>query len=98
GLTVYREQVDELRASRAAAMATDLVAGLVAVVADQRDLIVEDALCGRLGVLLGEAVLAPIDERVGPRHLAEALVRAAEAAVDAATGDAADAWRVLVAV
>lgn len=95
GLTGYREQVDELRASRAAAMATDLVAGLVAVVADQRDLIVEDALCGRLGVLLGEAVLAPIDERVGPRHLAEALVRAAEAA---ATGDAADAWRVLVAV
>jgi hypothetical protein len=97
-LTVYRDQVDELRASRAAAMATDLVEGLVAVVTDQRDLIVEDALCGRLGVLLGEAVLAPIDERVGPRHLAEALVRAAEAAVDAATGDASDAWRVLVAV
>jgi hypothetical protein len=82
-------------------MATDLVADLVRMVADQPDMIVEDALCGRVGTLLGEAEQASVDERVGPHHLAEAMVAAAVAAVEATTGDA-DAWcapwRVLTAV
>ncbi|MGH3624715.1 MAG: hypothetical protein ACRDQ5_23490 [Sciscionella sp.] len=83
-------------------MATDLVADLVA---DQPDMIVEDALCGRLGTLLGEAEQAPVDKWVGPHHLAEAMVAAAEAAVRAAltaTTGQADAWcapwRVLTAL
>jgi hypothetical protein len=71
------------------------------MVAGQADLIVEDALCGRLGTLLSEERQSPIDERVGPRNLPEALVTAAAAAVEAATGDAEAwraPWRVLVAV
>jgi hypothetical protein len=86
-------------------MATDLVADLVAVVADQPDMIVEDALCVRLGTVLGEEEQAPVDEGVGPRQLAEATVAAAAAAVEAAlvaTTGQPDAWcapwRVLSAV
>lgn len=74
--------------------ATDLVADLVAVVANQPDMIVEDALCPQLGTLLGEAEQAQVDDRPGPRHLADAIVAAAAAAaaVEATTGEA-DAWR-----
>ncbi|HEY6422965.1 MAG TPA: hypothetical protein VIY28_06895 [Pseudonocardiaceae bacterium] len=104
-IAAYRNQLDAQRASRAAAIARDLVAELVRVVVDQPDLIMEDALCGRLGTLLGEAEQAPVDERVGPHHLAEAMVAAAEAAVMAAlkvTTGQADAWcvpwRVLTAL
>ncbi|HEY6422658.1 MAG TPA: hypothetical protein VIY28_05280, partial [Pseudonocardiaceae bacterium] len=79
GIAGYRNQLDAQRASRAAAIATDLVAELVRVVADQPVMIMEDALCGRLGTLLGEAKQAPLDERVGQHHLAEAMVAAAEA-------------------
>src|SRR5918997_2760510 len=94
GIAAYRSQLDA-RASRAAAIARDLVAELVTVVADQPDMIMEDALCGRLGTLLGEAAQAPVDERVDPHRLAEAMVAAAEAAVMAAlkaTTGQADAW------
>ncbi|WP_157630507.1 hypothetical protein [Kribbella catacumbae] len=64
--------------------------------ADQPDLIVEDLLCERLGTLLHEADQAP-DVPVGPQHLAEAMVTAADAAVTASlrTTVSADAWRVL---
>jgi hypothetical protein len=105
GIAAYRKQVDAQRASRAAAMATDLVADLVRVVADQPDVIVEDALCGRVGTLLSEAEQAPVDELMGPHHVAEAVVAAAEAAVMAAlaaTTGQTDAWcapwRVLTAL
>jgi hypothetical protein len=91
-LAVYRDQIDARRASWAAAAATDLVADLVAVVANQPDMIVEDALCLRLGTLLGAAEQAPVDDRPGPCHLADAIVAAAVAAVEATTGEA-DAWR-----
>jgi hypothetical protein len=92
GLAAYRDQIDARRASWAAAAATDLVADLVAVVANQPDMIVEDALCPRLGTLLGEAEQVQVDDRPGPRHLADAIVAAAAAAVEATTGEA-DAWR-----
>jgi hypothetical protein len=91
-LTVYREQINARRTARADAAATDLVADLVAAAADQPDMIVEDALCLRLGTLLGEERQAPVDDRIGPRHLADAIVTAAVAAVEATTGEA-DAWR-----
>lgn len=92
GLTAYRDEVNARRASRAAAAATDLVTDLVAVLANQPDMIVEDELCLRLGMLLGEAKQAPVDDRLCPPHLAQALVVAAVAAVEATTGKA-DAWR-----
>ena len=100
-LTAYREQIHAGRRSRAAAAATDLVADLVAVVANQPDVIVEDALCLRLGTVLSEAEQAPLDDRPGPSHLATALVTAAAAAVEATTNDAEAwraPWRVLTAV
>lgn len=105
GIAAYRSQLDAQRASQAAAIARDLVAELVRVGADQPDMIMEDALCGRLGTLLGEVAQAPVDDRVGPHYLAEAMVAAAEAAVMAAleaTTGQADAWcvpwRVLTAL
>jgi hypothetical protein len=101
GLTTYRERVDTERRARAAAAATDLVTDLVAVVTSQPDVIVEDALCLRVGPLLDEARQSPPDDRLGPGHLAPALIAAAAAAVEAALGQA-DAWhapwRVLTAV
>jgi hypothetical protein len=99
GLTAYRQHVHAARMSRAATAAADLVTDLVAVVANQPDMIVEDALCRRVGTLLSEAQQAPLDERPGPSHLPPALVTAAAAAVEATTGDAWRApWRVLTAV
>jgi hypothetical protein len=92
GLTVYRDRINARRTSLAAAAATDLVADLVAVVADQPDMIMEDALCLRLGTLLGEAQQASVDDRLSPHNLADATVTAAVAAVEATTGEA-DAWR-----
>jgi hypothetical protein len=100
-LAAYRDQVTAKRASRAAAVATDLVADLVALVANQPDMIVEDALCVRLGTLLGDSERAPVDDRLGPHHLAEAMVAAAAAAVEASTREAhawRAPWRVLTAV
>jgi hypothetical protein len=105
GIAASRNQIDAQRAAQAAAVGSDLVADLVRVVADQPDMIVEDALCGRLGRLLGEAEQAPMKEQLSPHHLAEATVAAAEAAAMAAltetTGDASAwcaPWRVLIAL
>jgi len=92
GLTAYRERVSAERRTRAAAAAADLVTDLVTVVANQPDVIVEDALCTRLGTVLSEAEEAPLDDRPGPGDLAPALVTAAKKAVETTIGDA-DAWR-----
>jgi hypothetical protein len=93
----FRGQIDAQKAANAALMATDLVADLVKVMADQPDAVVEDALCERLGSLMAEARQAPVDERVSPLHLAEALVTAAEDAAATNTGQP-EAWRVLTAL
>ncbi len=97
GLAAYRDQLNQQRVSRAAAIATKLVADLAQAATDQPDMILTDAICERLGAVLAEAAeRSTIDERVGPHHLAEAIPVAAEAAVMAAltasTGSA-DAWR-----
>jgi hypothetical protein len=101
GLVAYRNHIDAQRASLAAVAATDLVADLVAVVADEPDVIVEDALCLRLGTLLGEQEQASVDAGLRPRDMPGALVDAAVAKVRASKGQA-DAcrapWRVLTAV
>ncbi|MEJ2855210.1 MULTISPECIES: hypothetical protein [unclassified Saccharothrix] len=90
-LTAAREQAEVRRAAWAEVAATELVADFVRVVADQPDVDVEDALCLRLGTLLGEAARLPVDEDVQPRHIADAVVKAAVAG-------GADASRVLTAV
>jgi hypothetical protein len=96
GLAAYRDRVDTQRASRAAAMATDLIADLTRAMADQPDIIVTDAVCQRLGALLAEDERSPVDERVNPDQLAEATLAAAEVSVVAAltaSTERADAWR-----
>jgi hypothetical protein len=96
GLATYRDQVDMRRASRAATMATDLIADLALAVAHQPDIVVTDAVCERLGALLADDQRSPLDVRVNPHHLAEATLAAAEASVVAAleaTAAQADAWR-----
>jgi hypothetical protein len=95
GLTANRELTTARRTSLAAAMATELVADLVAAVANQPDMIVADALCLRLGTVLSEADQAPPADHVSPPDLAKALVTAAVAEVEAGQ---ADAWPVLTAV
>src|SRR4051812_6995652 len=95
GLAAYRDQADTQRATRAAAMATDLVADLAQAVVDQPDVVVTDALCERLGALLADDERSPVDIRVEPHRMAEATLAAAEASVGAAltaTGEQADAW------
>jgi hypothetical protein len=94
-LTANRELTTARRTSLATTMATELVADLVAAVANQPDMIVEDALCLRLGTMLSEADQAPLADHVGPSDLAKALVTAAVAEVEAGQ---ADAWPVLTAV
>lgn len=77
-------------------MATDLIADLAQAVADQPEIVVTDALCERLGDLLADDERSPVDVRVGPQHLAEATLVAAEASVVAAltaSTERADAWR-----
>lgn len=69
----------------------------MAAVTNQPDMIVEDALCLRLGTVLAEAEQSPLNDRPGPHDLAEALVTAAAAAVAAAVDKTAP-WRVLTAV
>jgi hypothetical protein len=96
GLAAYRNHMDAQRGTRAAAIAKELVADLVRDVAHQPDMIVEDALCGRLGTMLGEAEQSPVDERLGPHHMAEAMIAEAGTAVMAtltATAEPADTWR-----
>ncbi len=91
-LTAQGDLVRAQRASRAAVLATDLVADLVTVVANQPDVILADVLCLRLGTLLSEAEQAPMADRPGPSDMAQAMVAAAADAVAATVGDA-DAWR-----
>lgn len=101
GMSAYRRHIDARRTAAAAEAARDLVAGLVAARAEQPDMIVEDALCLRLGTLLSEAEHDPIDDRPGPAHIAGALVTAAAAAVETALARADDwsnTWQVLTAV
>jgi hypothetical protein len=96
GVAAYRDQVHRQRESRAATMATDLIADLARAAADQPDIVVSDAVCGRLGGLLAEDAGSPLDVRVSPDHLAEATLAAAEASVVAALTritEQADAWR-----
>ena len=96
GLSAYRAELDRTRASRAAMLATRLVTDLVRATAEQPDMIVSDAVCERLGAVLAQEEQLPVDEGVGPRHLAEALPAAAEAAVTealTATTSPADTWR-----
>lgn len=92
GLTAYREHIEAQRAARAAAAATDLVADLLADMADQPDVVVEDALCLRLGPLVSEERQNPPDDRFGPHDLSQAIVTAAADAVEAAIGQT-DTWR-----
>jgi hypothetical protein len=95
GMAAFRSQLEAHRASRAAALAEDLVAGLVRDLADEPDMIVEDALCKRLGTVLGEADQVPPDESPRPNQVAEELIAAAAAAVTTALAHPAgqaDAW------
>ena len=99
GLAAYRDQVHRQRESRAATMATDLIADLARAVVDQPDIVVSDAVCERMGALLAEDAGSPLDVRVSPDHLAEATLAAAEASVEAAlTGDHRTARRLARAV
>src|SRR5260221_10856550 len=61
GLAAYRDQVDTQRASRATTMGTDLIADLAQAVADQPDIVVTDAVCERLGILLTDDKRSPVD-------------------------------------
>jgi hypothetical protein len=64
GLAAYRDQLHRQRKSRAATMATDLIADLARAVVDQPDIIVSDAVCERMGALLAEDAGSPLDVRV----------------------------------
>lgn len=104
-LFAYRRDLDARRASLAAEAAQALVADLVGFAADRTYPDIEDELCARLGVRLGEWADAPIHDHVGPTLFAEAVITAAAAAVRVTLeGVAADpdgrqaAWQVLTAV
>jgi hypothetical protein len=96
-LTAHRHQIEAQRSAVAAEAAGDLVATLVAAATEQPHMIIEDALCLGLGILLGDADHHPIDDRPGPAHAAWAVTTAAAAAVESALGQPAvqAAWRVL---
>jgi hypothetical protein len=101
-LAAFRDQIDTRRTDKAASMAAGLVTDLVKTVADQPDTVVADELCARVGTLLAEADQAELDVRVGPNHLAEALVVVTEAVMTSALTQTAnrmgswhEPWRVL---
>jgi hypothetical protein len=102
GLDEYRRQMDERRASRAAAAATPMIAELIGLAATRSDSDLEDELCVRIGRTLTELGDAPIDDHVGPNTFADAVTDAAVKAVGAALAGEVDgwthAWRVLTAV
>ena len=105
GFSRYRRQLDEHRASLAAAAAEPLIAELVALAPARSDTNLEDELCARLGIRLAEFDDRPIDDHVGPNMFAEAVITAAAAAVAVALGESADGsdgwrspWRVAAAV
>jgi hypothetical protein len=98
----YRRQLDERRASLAAAVADPMIMELVGLAAIRSESDLEDELCGRIGRALAELDDAPIDDHVGPNTFVEAAVDAAVKAVGTALAGEADdwthAWRVLAAV
>jgi len=102
GFAEYRRQLDERRASLAAAAAEPVIAELVGLAAIRSDTDLEDELCVRIGRTLAELDEAPIDDHVGPNTFAEAVIDAAAQAVDTALTGQADGWthpwRVLTAV
>src|SRR6266545_2614975 len=102
GFAEYRRQLDERRASLAAAAAEPMIAELVGLAATRSDSDLEDELCVRIGRTLAELDDAPIDDHVGPNVFAEAVIDAAVKAVGAVRAGEADgwtnAWRVLAAV
>ena len=105
GLAAYRSQVDARRAALATAAAEALVTDLVPFAANLPDRDIADELCIRIGTLLHELAQSPVDDRVDPNRLAEALITAAAAEVRAAEADPAGRpeawrapWRVLTAV
>jgi hypothetical protein len=105
GFAEYRRQLDQRRASLAAAAAEPLVADLVAFTSAQSDSDLEDALCARLGVRLAQLDAGPIEDHVGPNPFAEAVVAAAATAVAATLSEAAGGsddwqspWRLLTIV
>jgi len=102
GFADYRRQLDERRASLAAAAAEPLVAELVASAPARSDSDLEDALCARLGGRLAQLDDGPVDDHVGPNVVAEAIIAATAAAVAAALGEPAGGpgdwqspWRLL---
>jgi hypothetical protein len=102
GFAEYRRQLDQHRASLAAAAAEPMIVELIGLAAARTDAELEDELCTRIGRALTDLDNAPIDDHVGPTTFAEAMI---DAAVDAATtamggetGDLAQAWRLLTAV
>jgi hypothetical protein len=102
GFAEYRRQLDERRASLAAAAAAPMIAELVELAATESDADLEDALCLRIGRTLTELDDAPVDDHVGPGTFADAMIDAAAQAAGAALAGDADgrthAWRVLSAV
>ena len=101
GLGEYRRQLDERRASLAAAAARPMIAELVGLTASQSDSDLENELCVRIGRALAELDAAPIDDHVGPNAFANAVIDAAVKVVGTALAREVDgwthAWRVLTA-
>lgn len=102
GFGEYRRQLDERRASLAAAVAEPMIAELIGLAATRSGSELEDELCVRIGRVLAELDDAPIDDHVGPNTFAEAVINAAVKAVGVALAGEADrwthAWRVLATV
>jgi hypothetical protein len=93
--TALQNEIAKPQVDRAAVLAAELVADVVRTVTEQPDLIVADVVCQRLGTVLHEAASAPVGQRVGQHHLAEALPIAAGDAVMAALTDTTgpdDTW------
>jgi hypothetical protein len=102
GFGAYRRQLDERRASLAAAAAGPMIADLVGLAATASDSDLEDELCARIGRALADLDADSIDDHVGPETFADAVIDAAAEAVGAALAGGVDgwtnAWRVLTAV
>jgi hypothetical protein len=80
GVGHFRHHVDA-RADHAVVAAEDLVAELIKLAPDRLDHQLEDELCARCGVRLGEWAALPPADRVGPSLFVEALIMAAAEAL-----------------